>query len=271
MYIISQEDLERKIITYLGNIGRMISSSKGRYRHYNPNNIVYFNANIFVPPYGKVWYGDIDITEDFEKLQKIVEGLENVKLFILPEMAGRFDNKEKEPELDRTALILEQHGFKFGADEHLIEQKEDKEDGKLKYYYKQIELVKQTELPERNNGDYKKDDFFIKCKINMKLLSEYKKNDILDLLYSGVMEALKTKGIPIAEHDHFSLYCSKETNKNISEIVKKWLIKEYNLKEDGYELKKELMWLSLSLPIDFYGSKKGPDWVEEDTIYIKRK
>ena len=73
--------------------GRMISHSKSSYRDKFPDNEVYFNANIFVLGEGKIWYGDIDVTNDREKLENIAREL-GKDLYILREMDGRFENEE---------------------------------------------------------------------------------------------------------------------------------------------------------------------------------
>lgn len=74
-------------------MGRMISVSKSRYREMYPDNTVYFNANIFTLSDGKIWWGDIDLTLDREKLKLIASEL-GEDLFILREMDGRFENEE---------------------------------------------------------------------------------------------------------------------------------------------------------------------------------
>lgn len=73
------------------NFGRLLSASKSDYRDENPNNEVYFNANIFTKR-GKVWWGDLDITFDAEKIERISEA-SGEKLYILKEMDGRFENE----------------------------------------------------------------------------------------------------------------------------------------------------------------------------------
>jgi hypothetical protein len=74
------------------NFGRMLSGSKSRYKEANPHNEVYFNANVFTSE-GKLWWGDLDITIDAEKLQNIAEAMET-KLYVLREMDGRFENED---------------------------------------------------------------------------------------------------------------------------------------------------------------------------------
>lgn len=72
--------------------GRLLSSSKSRYREKYPNNRVFFNANIFVLGEGKIWWGDIDINRDKDVLEEI-SILSEKKLYIISEMDGRFENE----------------------------------------------------------------------------------------------------------------------------------------------------------------------------------
>lgn len=91
--------MEEKILTKLKEKGfynsRMICGSKSFYRDKYPDNFVIFNANIFVENIGKIWYGDLDITKDQEKLKEIANETNSV-LYILYEMDGRFDKENNE-------------------------------------------------------------------------------------------------------------------------------------------------------------------------------
>jgi hypothetical protein len=73
-------------------MGRLVSGSKSRYVDLYPNNNVVFNGNIVVENHGKVWYGDIDITLEKDKLQAVADELCR-DLYILREMDGRFENE----------------------------------------------------------------------------------------------------------------------------------------------------------------------------------
>ena len=69
-----------------------------------PDNEVYFNANIFVLGEGKIWYGDIDVTKEKEKLENVARGI-GKDLYILREMDGRFGNEElKDSEIITRAI-----------------------------------------------------------------------------------------------------------------------------------------------------------------------
>lgn len=72
--------------------GRMISASKSEYRERYPDNKVVFNANIFLLGEGKIWYGDLDITRDIDKLESVAKEL-GKDIYILREMDGRFENE----------------------------------------------------------------------------------------------------------------------------------------------------------------------------------
>jgi hypothetical protein len=74
------------------NLDRMISGSKSGYVNKHPKNQVVFNANVFSAE-GKIWYGDLDLTLDCDKLQDAANELD-FDLYILREHDGRFDNEE---------------------------------------------------------------------------------------------------------------------------------------------------------------------------------
>lgn len=98
---------ELTCVKHLGHCGALISWSKSGYRHQNPNNAVVFNANIVIDG-KKTWYGDIDITLSKQKLIDLA--IESKKtVYVLPEMAGRFDNEEN-PQIDQYIAKIEPDG-----------------------------------------------------------------------------------------------------------------------------------------------------------------
>lgn len=76
------------------NHGRLIGFSKSSYRENNKGNDVLFNCNIFTSEDGKIWWGDLNITQDANKLQEITNIL-NKEMVIVPEMMGRFGFEER--------------------------------------------------------------------------------------------------------------------------------------------------------------------------------
>ena len=77
------------------NIARMLAWSKSRYREEYPDHVVVFNANVFTESSGKVWHGDLNLTKDGDVLKSIAEEI-GEPLYVLYEMAGRFENENLE-------------------------------------------------------------------------------------------------------------------------------------------------------------------------------
>ena len=75
-------------------IARMIGGAKWQYSELHPKDLIIFNANIIMPGYGKVWYGDLNLTEDCEVLKSIANSI-NVPLYVLSEMDARFGEEMK--------------------------------------------------------------------------------------------------------------------------------------------------------------------------------
>lgn len=68
--------------------GRMIAGSKrGPAGH-----VCVWNANVVIKSRGKVWYGDLDITKEGDKLKKIAEEI-GEPLYVLREKDCRFDTE----------------------------------------------------------------------------------------------------------------------------------------------------------------------------------
>lgn len=75
-------------------IGRMICGSKSTYREKHPEHLVIFNANIVTEKRNKIWFGDLDVTLDFDNLKNVADILQE-DLYILYEMDARFENEDK--------------------------------------------------------------------------------------------------------------------------------------------------------------------------------
>ena len=73
---------------------RMIGGSKSFYRKEHLDNLIVFNANVLMPNYGKVWYGDLNLTKDYIVLKSIADTLDT-KLYVLWESDGRFGEETK--------------------------------------------------------------------------------------------------------------------------------------------------------------------------------
>ena len=73
---------------------RMIGGSKSFYHGEHRDDLIVFNANVLMSGYGKVWYGDLNITQDYLILKSIADTLDT-KLYVLWESDGRFGEETK--------------------------------------------------------------------------------------------------------------------------------------------------------------------------------
>ena len=88
------QEVQQYFDAYGFHDGRMLGGSKMGYSNQHPDELIIFNANVLMPGYGKVWFGDLNLTEDYKTLKKISESL-NTTLYILWEMDGRFGEENK--------------------------------------------------------------------------------------------------------------------------------------------------------------------------------
>jgi len=93
-------EIEKVFIEHGFTPGRMVSYSKSTYEKQYPTHLTIFNSNIVTMEYGKIWFGDIDLTLDYKKLKEIAEEL-HVRLYVLYEMDGRFEYEEC-PKIERA-------------------------------------------------------------------------------------------------------------------------------------------------------------------------
>ena len=75
-------------------MARMLSGTKWGYQEKHPEDLIIFNANVFMKDMGKVWYGDLNLTQDYMILKSIADSLDTT-LYILWESDGRFGEENK--------------------------------------------------------------------------------------------------------------------------------------------------------------------------------
>ncbi len=90
----SVREIQQHFSAFEFHDARMIAGHKWDYTKEHIDDLIIFNANVLMPEFGKVWYGDLNLTEDYKTLKKIAESL-NTTLYILWEMDGRFGEETK--------------------------------------------------------------------------------------------------------------------------------------------------------------------------------
>lgn len=80
--------------------GRMICLSKSTYRDLHPNGKPIFNACIYDTNAVQVWWGDLDLVEDNDKLQKVANE-SNQEFYVTTESYRSDFNKTTKEELEK--------------------------------------------------------------------------------------------------------------------------------------------------------------------------
>ena len=91
---ISVQEIQQHFEAYNFYSGRMIGGSKSGYSSQHPDELIVFNANVLMKDIGKVWHGDLNLTEDYLVLKDIAKSL-NTTLYVLWESDGRFGEEDK--------------------------------------------------------------------------------------------------------------------------------------------------------------------------------
>lgn len=265
----------------LGTCGRMLCYSKGQYNWDNPRNLTVFNGNVCTTD-GKVWYGDIDITEDEEKLNDLSKKLGET-IYVLYEHDARFENEEK-PMLDKAVAIFTNGKVDLGERTENFVREEGKllerrveakpeptpdpewEEDETKYpedQFIEIGQIPWKKLEEQQTGpSYYADDG---------LTEEEKKNQIpLNVFHRWADEAIKSK-IELADGENVDAYIRSQDSDKIQETMKNYFINRMGYKEGSYRLISDLSWMAFSMPMEFFGSQKGPKWTKASTLYVKKK
>jgi hypothetical protein len=110
------ENILNDISEKIGLTGRMISGSKSMYYNTFPDNLIVFNANIFIKGSlfkkgEKIWFGDLDLTQDSNKLIEIANKY-NTVLYVLKEMDGRF-NSDNNKKFKKVAIWNTKTGLRY--------------------------------------------------------------------------------------------------------------------------------------------------------------
>ena len=98
-----RKDAEAVAQDIFGHCGRLLSQSKSAYWGKHPTHTVVFNSNLCTKKLGKIWFGDIDVTLEKDKIDTLAKRLD-AKVYVLYEMDARFEN-EKKPLLDRAVYV----------------------------------------------------------------------------------------------------------------------------------------------------------------------
>jgi len=252
----------------LGYQGKIISGSKGRYANSFPENLVIFNANLVLKTRGKIWYGDLDVTTDIDKLIA-VRSIVNEDIYLLMEHEARFSN-EKIPKFENFFAIIRGDGVlckRWNGEEFLFEK------GVIPTYKplrpdRNEKRALKKERDERN----KKSKIEYELKNPQSLFQALSLPKIpagskgIDPLNALQKELIKAYGKDQAQNLWTNGYISKADKDLLTEAVMNWLNKYKKIPKKSYYMKKQLAWLPMEIPREFLYE---PNWSTSGSIYLK--
>jgi len=183
----------------------MISFSKSTYRSEHPYNDIYFNANVITINYGKVWYGDLDIDVDRDKLICVAKEI-GEPLFVLYEMDARFENEHQSIEtlVKKAQVTITPSGEITSRNREILDKW--KESGENPY--------KKTIIPLDKKQLSKIVNLFIEWQLN-----------IVGLTFKEAVEVNKAEWF-----DKYTITTNQD--KEFNERASKYLKRYYKLDED---------------------------------------
>ena len=90
--------LSRKAVAILGEPGRLLADDKDEYSLSHPGHTVCFNACVFDRRGREIWFGDLDLTLEGNKLRQLAAAVGPV--WITPEHPYRWQGLPPEPKRD---------------------------------------------------------------------------------------------------------------------------------------------------------------------------
>jgi len=250
----------------LGSMGRMVGGSKSIYRHDNPKNLVIFNANVLTEEDGKIWHGDLDITEDFIDLQRLSTKL-GKKIYVLRESAARFG---------KVPNIKEEFEVMFDGEEiSFLEQKYfylevDGKGRKVPYAKTETELVAEA----KKEGSYKEFEYTYKKEdyqetVKLPDLSKYKVTLKEDPLSFYQKELIDLIGREKAERIHLDIHVTKKYYDQLKGLVEKFAKKKFPYMHPA-KLKQSVDWTMIDMAPSCFMTDQ--EWAKDDFVgYILKK
>jgi len=239
---------EQLVKEFLGHAGLMITASKGRYNNRYPLNFTIFNSNVVTDKGVKIWHGDLDLTLDLQKLKDLSNALK-IKLHVLREMDGRFDN-EKEPKVDRALVSID--GDKVSVSES----------------YSELTEIDGNSIRIKDTSKYKREDYTKELKLPelTKFASKSAKQSPMEKLVLWIAEEMggTPKGHLPAP---YAVYLSQEDFAVIEYLTKNWIRKFYT-GDDEYETQKSYAYYNLDVGVSEF-REETPRWAKPGHAYMK--
>lgn len=232
----------------LGPTGRILGASKGRLKHYHPEKVYIFNANVHTAN-DKIWYGDLNFSnpKDVFNLKRLSETM-NETLYIYSEVT-KFLNSD-DLNKNYSVAIVETDGT---VNYNLSDLQINPDDTAI-YKNKKYEAFDPSAYIEKFSLSYiDKSDILITVQLEDKYEANGKESPMVTF-YKHIAEQTNKN---TQEIDVSQVYVSKNRYKDLVRAEVDYLEKDM----DDYELKQAMGWVLLQ-----YGP--GITDVDDDKVYI---
>lgn len=246
---------------YLGSMGRMVGGSKSIYSYDNPKNLVIYNANVLTKEDGKIWYGDLDVTEDYVDLAKLSKKIKKT-VYVLYESDARF-GKEDKVDFSKAPVSFDGSKMSFRDPEYLYEK-----DG-VPYRKTDEEL----DVENKADPDYKEPVFNYDKKdyhgsVKLPDLSKYKltvKQSPLDFYQKTLIEMF---GMEKANKIHLRIYVKKEYSEQLKTLLEKFCKRKFKFMHP-VKIQQAIDWTLFDAgPTSFLSD---PPWAKDPKMGYLRK
>jgi len=246
----------------LGMEGRMISNSKSDYAHNNPTHVIMFNADL-VANNEKIWWGDLDLTLDEEKLVKLAATLDTT-LFLYHE--GEFGRRlNPEPAYSVSTQINSIDDCdRFERNDNgsfVIKEEVPPSDDLLKQegaeraaQFDEADYPESVELPDI-------DSLLIKCEDDPLVQFAYKLEKIIPRVDADSRINLTCLWM---SDEYYSLLKMKCIEWFIADSYSDW-----ERDDAEYQASKDLDWYFLGVGPCSFGQYSSPSWAKPNHAYFK--
>lgn len=244
---------------YLGSSGGHFGS-KSVYTWDNPRNLVVFNANLVTEDGIKIWYGDLDLTLDYQKIEKISREIGKA-LFVLPEMSARFEN-EANPKLDEFI-------YKVSTTKNSSAASLCKSDF---YYFEMLtprsltieEYKERHPEPKKNIKKYKESNY---TRIKLPNLNNIKAEKGYSYVDAFQTYFISKYGKERAAKIYTNLFITPKYYELLKDAARKQIKKTFKYLHPA-KVESQLGFEQLEMPISF---ESQPDWAKDQYGYVRKK
>jgi hypothetical protein len=233
----------------------------------------------------KVWYGDLDLTLEEDKLI-ILSRLLEASVFIIRETGGRFEN-DGNPNLQEVVYQVSSGGAS-STETQVFDTRYYERNNKGQLIYKSLPSPSDEEIEKQKRKiqkSYKKKDFEI---VDLKLhsledfdgdkeeydawnyfeVSRFFDNVSKDITpYHNYINFLKDHLQVDVSKDYLQYYITKEDSEALKTMFKYW-IKIYDPFASEYRIEQTVAWTSFDVGPSYF--QETPTWAHEGKLYRKK-